>query len=207
MSWQSCNEDEISKKIKIVKDIPIASITSSAEWRFNNVETNYLNKNDGDEEEKSSNQEDRKEITKDYLLKMLANFGRSSLSNSESKKIVNKATNQKLNVTYLTINEANLNLKSQHVIFHEDLSHRPEDATLEEKSHNETMNVIADSEEKQLESYKDPNNNEYAFIIVPVKVPNREKQISNARKAKTEVLPSTQNEDDRNLKSFQSKKS
>ena len=130
------------------------------------------------------------ENRKDFLLRVLKTYGRNSqihesllpLSHNSSYK----SETNKLNITYLTTNDNN----SEHVLFHEDLTNS-----------SSTNNTSVYQDQKYHESYKD--NDAYAFIIVPVKVP-KEKSL-NAKKSKPEIVNVRKNHvDDRNLKSFQS---
>lgn len=253
LPWQNCKEDEISKNIKVLKDNTIATITSnSAEFKFNNIvaqaianqnndenkneindELKYANKNEQQQEQQQPNQPKPqptiKDITRDYLINVISNFGKGSLAPRNNVTSFKTETN-KINLTYLSINEANLNLKTQKVMFHEDLTDLHQlpkrinkqrlnlvNTTNEFDEINEKKNDIPDTRMSSLISRPDESlidggsSEEYAFIIVPIKVnkdSNNHNKIANnkitaeiATPASTETTEST---DDENLKSLQS---
>jgi hypothetical protein len=162
--FKSCNEDELSKRIKVLN-----------EHEIGNNEENVMSK----------------ESRKEFLLRVLKNFGRSSHHHASlpSNSSYQSETN-KLNLTYITTHE-----NKSEVFFHEDLEHTFTNS-------NNTNNTSIEQDDHKYQN----DNDAYAFIIVPVKVPNKDIQKSlNGKKSKPEtVLAPKNNVDDRNLKSFQS---
>ena len=180
---KSCNEDDISKQIKVVfinDDHSIATTTSAGALvePKDYKEAKFVTKHENTIKGKDSR--------KDYLLKILSNFGLStSLKNVSMLNLTHKSEANKLNLTDVPLNEKYLNLK-------------PINSTIEQN--------INKTELKQLESYRDLNENgAYAYIIVPVKVPQiKETQKSiNLRKHEVVSVP-RDHVDEQNLKSFQS---
>jgi hypothetical protein len=155
----------LSKRIKLLNEYEIG----------NNEEENVLSK----------------ESRKEFLLRVLKNFGRSSHNHGSlpTNSSYQSETN-KLNLTYMTTHE-----NKSEVFFHEDVTHKF-------KNSNNTNNTSIEQDEHKYQS----DNDAYAFIIVPVKVPNKDIQKTlTGKKSKPEtVLAPKNNIDDRNLKSFQS---
>jgi hypothetical protein len=87
-----------------------------------------------------------------------------------------------------------VSINKENIVFHEDLSYMsPENNDELDLNYNTTT----------LEDDNEDGDNEYAFIIVPVKVPNTKEGIKTAKKTVEVVQSSAENFDDQNLKSFQ----